>query len=84
MLRAARTALGDDGVLLIAEPMADVRVAGPLIDAYFQLYLLAMGSGRPRTTDELAALLAEAGFGAPRQHRTAVPLITSMLSATPK
>ncbi len=84
LLRTARSAMADDGVLLVAEPMADARVAGPLIDAYFQLYLLAMGSGRPRTTDELSALFDEAGFGAPRHHRTSVPLITSVLSAAPK
>ena len=32
------------------------------VGAYFAFYLLAMGSGRPRRTDELTALLHTAGF----------------------
>ena len=43
-IRAARRSLTDDGVLIVAEPMADAPGAGPLIDAYFNVYLLAMGS----------------------------------------
>ncbi len=83
ILRAARGAVADSGVLLVAEPMAAATAAGSLIDAYFNVYLLAMGSGRPRTRTELAALLLEAGFGAPRDHRARVPLVTSVLSAHP-
>lgn len=83
MLRSARAALKPDGVLLIAEPMADAPGAGPLIDAYFHVYLLSMGSGRPRSAAELGALAATAGFGPLRRHRTRVPLITSVLSAGP-
>ena len=81
LLSAARRALSSDGVLLVAEPMAAERGAGALIDAYFNVYLLAMGSGRPRRYDELSALLRTAGFGRIRRHRTRVPLITSVLSA---
>ena len=81
ILRAARQAMAPGGRLLIAEPMADAPGAGRLIDAYFNVYLLAMGSGRPRTFRELRALLEEAGFGDVRRHRTHVPLITSVLSA---
>ena len=47
LLTAAYKALAADGVLVIAEPLADAPGAGPLIDAYFNVYLLAMGSGRP-------------------------------------
>lgn len=84
MLRAARAALKPGGVLLIAEPMADAPGAGALIDAYFHVYLLSMGSGRPRTMEELGALASRAGFGPLRRHRTRVPLITSVLSAYPE
>ena len=42
-------ALPADGTLLLAEPMAGSRGAEPVGDAYFGFYLLAMGSGRPRT-----------------------------------
>ena len=83
LLASARTALRADGVLLVAEPMAAAAGAGALIDAYFNVYLLAMGSGRPRRYEELTALLTRAGFREFRRHRTRVPLITSVLSARP-
>ena len=82
-IRAARRAVTDDGVLLVAEPMADAPGAGPLIDAYFNVYLLAMGSGRPRRSDELKAMLAEGGFSRQRTIRTRIPLITSLIAASP-
>ena len=81
LLSAARGALHDDGILLVAEPMAADSGAGALIDAYFNVYLLAMGSGRPRTLDEIKGLLRKSGFRQFRRHRTRVPLITSVLSA---
>ncbi len=81
ILTAAHAALAADGTLLIAEPVAGPDRAGALIDAYFNVYLLAMGSGRPRSLSELSALLGEAGFGPPVRHRTTVPLVTSVLSA---
>ena len=81
LLKAAKRALSDDGVLLVAEPMAGEAGAGALIDAYFNVYLLAMGSGRPRRYGELSDLLKTAGFSRIRRHRTHVPLITSVLSA---
>lgn len=82
-VRAARRSLTDDGVLLIAEPMADAPGAGRLIDAYFNVYLLAMGSGRPRRFDELRDMLTAAGFGQVRRLRTRIPLITSVVVASP-
>ncbi len=83
ILAAARSAMGPDGVLLMAEPLADARGAGPLIDAYFNVYLLAMGSGRPRSFEALSDLLRQAGFSRIRRRRTPVPLITSVVTASP-
>lgn len=83
LLNAARTALAPGGHLLVAEPMAGRRGAGPLVDAYFQVYLLAMGSGRPRNRSEQEALLRAAGFRHVGRRRTALPLITSVLVARP-
>lgn len=83
MLNAAKRALTDSGTLIVAEPMADAPGAGPLIDAYFNVYLLAMGSGRPRTFAELSVLLESAGFHSIRQRATNVPLITSVVVARP-
>jgi demethylspheroidene O-methyltransferase len=81
LLRAARAALPEGGALLLAEPMADTAGAEPMGAAYFGFYLLAMGSGRPRSAAELCALLHEAGFRRVRALRTALPLHTGLLLA---
>ena len=81
LLRAARRALPEHGRLLLAEPMADTPGARAMGDAYFGLYLWAMGSGRPRTLAQLAALLAQAGFGPPRLLHNPLPLQTRVLVA---
>ncbi len=81
ILRAARRALPADGHLLLAEPMAGTKGAEPMGDAYFGIYLLAMGQGRPRTIETLTAMLSEAGFAAVRRLKTHTPLLTSALLA---
>jgi demethylspheroidene O-methyltransferase len=55
LLRAVRAALPPGGTLLLAEPMAGTPGAQAMGDAYFGFYLLAMGSGRPRTPQRLGA-----------------------------
>ena len=82
LLRAAHRSLRPGGTLVIAEPMAGSGRAGRLVSAYFNVYLLAMGSGEPRTPAALARLAREAGFRRVRRRRTSVPTITSMLLAT--
>ena len=82
ILRRARAATPAGGTLLLAEPMLETRGAEP-VGAYFTLYLLALGSGRPRCQAELTAMLTEVGFGRVRAVRTGNPLITSLLVATP-
>lgn len=81
LLRAAFAALPAGGVLLIAEPMAMANATDPVSDAYFGFYLAAMGSGRARPPEELAALLTEAGFAAPKLHRTRRPLLARVITA---
>ena len=81
LLRAVRQALPSGGTLLLAEPMADTAGAQP-VGSYFAFYLLAMGSGRPRTRAELAAMLAAASFHRIRRARTSTPLLTQLLVAT--
>jgi len=83
LLQAARRALPDDGALLVAEPMSGTAGAEPMGDAYFGLYLLAMGSGRPRTPAEYRALLEAAGFGAIKWISTRKPLLTRLLICRP-
>jgi demethylspheroidene O-methyltransferase len=81
ILRAARRALPPGGTLLLAEPMSAERGAEPVGDAYFGFYLLAMGSGRPRTPEELGRLLRAAGFARVRPMAMRRPLQTRLLVA---
>jgi demethylspheroidene O-methyltransferase len=82
LLAKVRDALPPGGTLLIAEPMAGTRGAQAMGDAYFGLYLWAMGSGRPRTADAYRAMLATAGFTRVVERRTGVPMVTRLLVAT--
>lgn len=81
LLQSVRRALPEGGHLLLAEPLADTPGAGAMGDAYFGFYLLAMGSGRPRSAAELRRLLAQAGFDAVRPLPTRIPLQTAVLLA---
>ena len=81
LLRAARAALPPGGVLLLAEPMAETRGAQAAGDAYFGIYLLAMGQGRPRSIATLTAMLLEAGFASVRPMPTHTPLLVRVLLA---
>ena len=81
ILNAARRALEPNGTLILAEPMSDTRGAEPMGEAYFGFYLLAMGSGRPRTSGELTAMLHQAGFGKVREVATRRPMQTRLLVA---
>lgn len=81
LLASVFGALGAGGTLLIAEPMLDAPGAEDMGAAYFGFYLLAMGSGRPRSFPELRAMLRAAGFERVRAHRTPLPLICSVISA---
>lgn len=81
LLRACHLALAPNGTLLIAEPLAGTEGAEAMGDAYFGFYLLAMGSGRPRTLMALTALLQQAGFDQVREVPTRHPLQTRVLLA---
>ncbi|MBS0532131.1 MAG: methyltransferase [Proteobacteria bacterium] len=81
LLRAIRSALPENGTLLIAEPMSGVRGTEAIGDAYFAFYLLAMGSGRPRTFARLRDMVSEAGFSDIALHATSMPLFTSIMTA---
>ncbi len=81
LLRAVRDALPAGGSLLIAEPISGTRGAEPIGDAYFAFYLLAMGSGRPRSFARLQAMLAAAGFTDISLRPAAMPMLTSIITA---
>lgn len=81
LLRSARAALPPGGRLLVAEPMSGTPGAEPAGDAYFGIYLLAMGRGRPRRAEELQAMVRAAGFAQSRLCATRTPLLTRVLVA---
>ncbi len=81
LLRAARTALAPGGTLLVIEPMAATPGAEAMGDAYFGFYLLAMGSGMPRSATRLQAMLREAGFARSGLLKTNLPLVTQVIAA---
>ncbi|WP_029031401.1 methyltransferase [Salinarimonas rosea] len=82
ILKAVRAALPAGGTLLVGEPMAETPGARAVTQAYFGLYLWAMGSGRPRTPAENADLALRAGFARTRLVKTRMPLVASLLVAT--
>jgi len=82
LLRSIHAALPPGGALFIAEPMAQTPGAETMGDAYFGFYLLAMGSGRPRSAAEIAAMLRAAGFVHTRNLPTVMPLNASAIIAT--
>ncbi len=82
LLAAAADALEPGARIAIIEPMAGDSRAGRLIDAYFSIYLLAMGQGRPRRFETLKTFLEAAGFDAPRRLKTRMPIVTSVAVAS--
>ena len=81
LLRAIRKAMRPGATLLISEPMSGTSGAEPMGDAYFGFYLLAMGSGRPRTVGEIRLLLQTAGFSRLREVQTSMPMIARVIAA---
>ncbi len=81
LLSRAHAALPPGGTLIIAEPMSGLSGAESMADAYFGFYLLAMGTGRARTPEQLGAMLSAAGFGDVRRIATRRPLLTAMVVA---
>jgi len=78
LLQRIHQSLPPGGRLLVAEPMAGEH---PGVDAYFACYFLAMGQGRLRSPAEVRGLLTDAGFGAVRELRGRLPMLTAVLLA---
>jgi demethylspheroidene O-methyltransferase len=81
LLKAARAALARGGAVLVAEPLAGTPGNEPVGDAYFGMYLLAMGQGRPRTATEIGNLLTRAGFSDVQVRKTRRPMLVGAVSA---
>jgi len=81
LLRGVREALPAGGRILVAEPMKDEPGAAEMSSVYFGFYLMAMGSGRPRSISELRSMLQSAGFENIEHHPTMLPLVCSVITA---
>lgn len=66
---------------MIAEPMARAPGAEGMGEAFFGMYLWAMGSGRARSAEELSAMLRTAGFRRTRFVSTPQPVNASIIVA---
>lgn len=75
-------ALPVGGRLIISEPMSGGARPTRAGDAYFAIYTLAMGTGKARSPDEIAAMCRQAGFSDLRTPRSQRPFVTSIVTAT--
>ncbi len=73
-------ALPPGGILLLAEPLAEAPGA-ERVGAYFEMYLLAMQRGRPRSAAALSRRLYAAGFARAREVPTPRPMLTGLIVA---
>ena len=55
--------------------------AEPTGNAYFAFYLLAMGTGRPRTFERLREMLTDAGFADVALRPAPIPMLASVITA---
>lgn len=76
-----RKSLAPGARLMIAEPMAQIPGAEPMGEAFFGLYLWAMGSGRARSPKEIRSMLLKAGFSRVRTMPTPQPVVASIVLA---
>lgn len=81
LFASVHRALAPGGRLIVAEPMSGTGNSETVGDAYFGFYLLAMGSGRPRTAETISAMLRRGGFSSVRPIKTRMPLQTSLIVA---
>jgi demethylspheroidene O-methyltransferase len=81
LLRNIAAVLPRGGKILIAEPLANAPGHERVGSAYFGMYLLAMGSGRPRSADQICDLLTRTGFSHPEQRATRQPMLAGVVTA---
>lgn len=82
LLAKARSALKAGGTLLIAETLIESERHAPIGAAYFGWFLLAMGRGKARTKTEVKDLLRRSGFHGIREHKTTLPMVVRVITAT--
>jgi demethylspheroidene O-methyltransferase len=81
LLARVRKALPPGGRVIVSEPMTGGAQPSRPGDTYFALYTMAMGTGRTRAPEEVAALLTAAGFAGVAIRTTRRPFVTSVVEA---
>jgi demethylspheroidene O-methyltransferase len=81
ILSSVKKSLPTAGTLLIAEPMSGHPGTEKMSDAYFGMYLLAMGKGAPRSHKKIFHLLKEAGFSSIQSLKVTLPIQTGLIIA---
>lgn len=81
LLTKVNEALPEGGLLIISEPMLGGRGPERAGDVYFALYTMAMGTGKTRAPDEIAALCRDAGFDRITITRATRPYVTRCIVA---
>jgi len=81
LLAKAFRALPSGGRIVVSEPMSGGRSPDKATDGYFALYTLAMQTGRTRSADHIALMLANAGFSDIKQPRPLRSYVTSVVTA---
>lgn len=81
LLRSVHDALPAGGRIIVSEPMSGGAHPDPATDVYFAVYTLAMQTGRTRSADEIAKMLVDAGFAAPRDLGAMRPFVTRVVMA---
>jgi len=79
LFAAIRRMLPAGGTLILAEPVSGLAATAPITDAYFELYFAAMGQGRTRTPEELAAMAQTQGFSLLNIAKRRNPVVASVL-----
>lgn len=81
LLKKVHDALPSGGLLVVSEPMSGGKTPTRAGDVYFALYTMAMTTGKARSPDKIAAMLARQGFEAVVSHPAPRPFLTSCLTA---
>jgi demethylspheroidene O-methyltransferase len=80
LLAKAYDALPRGGRLIVSEPMAGGARPERAGDVYFAFYTMAMGTGRARSPERIAALCGQAGFECGAMPAVRRPYVTRVLT----
>ncbi len=81
LLQSVHASLQAGGRLIIAEPMSGGATPNRATDVYYAIYTMAMQTGRTRSPEEIAALLAATGYTNICIKTGFRPFVTSVVTA---